>query len=67
MLVQQTPQVGGLRIAGTVQRQRQISQGKAAEIAGLSLADFIEALSRFQVCPFQYTTAELEAELQDAD
>jgi predicted HTH domain antitoxin len=58
-----------MRVAAAVKwyERGQISQGKAAEIAGLSRADFIEALSRFQVCPFQYTTAELEAELQDAD
>jgi len=30
-----------------------LSQGKAAEIADLSRADFIAALSRFSVSPFQ--------------
>ncbi len=37
-----------------------ISQGKAAEIAGVSRHDFLEALSRFHVSPFQITASELE-------
>jgi predicted HTH domain antitoxin len=45
----------------------QISQERAAEIAGLSKAEFINALNRFQVSPFQYTEAELREELRDAD
>jgi len=40
-----------------------LSQGKAAEIAGVSRAEFIDALSRFKVSPFQYTAAELAEEL----
>jgi predicted HTH domain antitoxin len=45
----------------------QISQERAAEIAGLSRAGFISALSHFQVSPFQYAEAELREELKDAD
>ncbi|BAC90601.1 UPF0175 family protein [Gloeobacter violaceus] len=45
----------------------QISQSKAAEIAGLSRAEFINALFRYQVSPCQYTEAELARELSDAD
>ncbi len=45
----------------------QISQERAAEIAGLSRAAFISALGRFQISPFQYTEAELHRELVDAD
>jgi predicted HTH domain antitoxin len=45
----------------------EISQGKAAEIAGLSRADFINALSRYQVSVLQYTAEELEQELANAD
>ncbi|MEM9904153.1 MAG: UPF0175 family protein [Cyanobacteria bacterium P01_D01_bin.44] len=41
----------------------QVSQGKAAEIAGLTRADFIQALSRYQVSPFQVTPDELEEEI----
>jgi len=40
-----------------------ISQSKAAELAGLSRAAFLEALSRFQVSPFQVTPEELAEEL----
>jgi len=36
-----------------------VSQGKAAEIAGLSRTDFISALSKFSVSPFQETSAEI--------
>ena len=41
----------------------EISQAKAAEIAGLSRAEFITALSRFKVSPFQYTAEELTKKL----
>jgi predicted HTH domain antitoxin len=44
-----------------------ISQGKAAEIAGLTRVEFIDALSRFKVSPFQYTPEELQKELSDAN
>jgi predicted HTH domain antitoxin len=40
-----------------------ISQGKAAEIAGLSRAEFLFSLARFRVSPFQYDSGELAAEL----
>lgn len=39
-----------------------LSQGRAAEIAGLSRAAFLEALGRFGVSPFQYTADEVVAE-----
>ena len=42
---------------------RRVSQEKAAEIAGLSRADFITALSQAQVSPFQLNEAELREEL----
>ena len=45
----------------------QISQGKAAEIAGLTRAGFIEALSRYKVSVWQYAAEELEQDLVDAD
>ena len=44
-----------------------ISQEKAAEIAGLSRAEFIFSLARFKVSPFQYTAEEMAEELRDAD
>lgn len=43
-----------------------LSQSKAAEIAGLSRADFLTALARFSVSPFQSTHAEVLAESLDA-
>jgi predicted HTH domain antitoxin len=39
-----------------------ISQGKAAEIAGLSRAEFMNALNQFKVSPFQYNADEIVAE-----
>lgn len=41
-----------------------LSQGKAAEVAGLTRAEFINALARFQVSPFQYTAEELAKEVK---
>jgi predicted HTH domain antitoxin len=58
-----------LRVAAAVKWYElgKASQGKAAEIAGLSRSAFITALSRYRVTPFQYTEAELIDELRDAD
>ena len=39
-----------------------ISQSKAAEIAGLSRAEFINALNQFGVSPFQYSADEIVSE-----
>jgi len=39
-----------------------ISQGRAAEIAGLSRSELIETLGRFGVSPFQYGAEEIIAE-----
>jgi predicted HTH domain antitoxin len=43
-----------------------LSQSKAAELAGVSRQDFLEALNRFKVSPFQDTPAELAQEATDA-
>ena len=53
-----------MRIAAAVKWYEvgELSQGKAAEIAGLSRAEFINTLSRFKVSPFQYTAEELAEE-----
>jgi len=40
-----------------------LSQSKAAEIAGLSRAEFILALSRFEVSPIQETIEDLQSSL----
>jgi len=39
-----------------------VSQGRAAEIAGISRAELIDALGRFGVTPFQYDADELLGE-----
>lgn len=54
-----------MRIAAAVKWYElgQLSQGKAAEIAGLSRDEFVSALARFKVSPFQYTAEELNEEL----
>lgn len=55
-----------MRLAAAVKwyEMGKISQGKAAELAGLSRQDFIESLSRFNVSPFQVTPEELAEELK---
>lgn len=40
-----------------------LSQGKAAEVAGLTRAEFIAALHRYQVSPFQTSFATLLEDL----
>ena len=39
-----------------------ISQAKAAEVAGVSRAEFLAALGRFDVSPFQYDVNDLVRE-----
>jgi predicted HTH domain antitoxin len=58
-----------LRIAAAVKwyELEQISQGRAAEIAGLSRAEFITALGRYRVSPFQYTAEEVLEDLANVD
>ncbi len=58
-----------LRVAAAVKWYElgRVSQGRAAEIAGLSRAAFIDALARYRVSPLQYTAEELAEELRDAD
>ncbi|MEH1969089.1 UPF0175 family protein [Nostoc sp.] len=58
-----------MRIAAAVKWYElgDISQAKAAEIAGLTRAEFINALSRYQVDFMQYTAQELAQELVNAD
>ena len=58
-----------MRLAAAVKwyELEEISQGKAAEIAGVSRAAFIHALARFKVSPLQYTPEELIEELANED
>ncbi len=41
----------------------QLSQSKAAEVAGVSRQEFLHSLARFNVSPFQVTPEELADEL----
>ena len=54
-----------LRLTAAVKwyEMRLVSQGRAAEIAGVSRSEFITALARFGVSPFQYNAEEI---LEDA-
>jgi predicted HTH domain antitoxin len=56
------------RLAAIVKRYDagELSQGKAAEIADLTRAEFINALADFKVSVIQYTAEELADELKDA-
>jgi len=50
-----------MRLAAAVKwyETQRISQAKAAEIAGLSRAEFLAALDKFEVTPFQVSAADL--------
>ena len=41
-----------------------LSQGKAAEVAGISRQEFLQSLARFNVSPFQVTPEELVEEFE---
>ncbi len=53
-----------MRLAAAVKwfELKLVSQGRAAEIAGISRGEFLDALGRFGVSPFQYSAAEIAAE-----
>lgn len=57
-----------LRLAAAIKwyETERISQGKAAELAGLSRSAFIEALSRYGVSPIQVRPTGLEEEVDRA-
>jgi hypothetical protein len=56
-----------MRIAAAAQwyARRELSQERAAELAGLSRLAFVDALGRYGVSPFQVTTADLIREAMD--
>lgn len=58
-----------MRIAAVVKWYElgEISQAKAAEIAGLTRTEFINALSHYKVDFMQYTAQELAEELMNVD
>ena len=58
--------VGEMRLAAAVKwyEMHEVSQAKAAEIAGLSRSEFLLALTRFGVSPLQYEADEVVAEVK---
>ena len=60
--------VAEMRVAAAVQwyAQQKISQGKAAEIAGLNRVEFLEELYRRKVPAIQVTLEELKKEIDAA-
>ncbi len=58
-----------MRIAAAVKWYElgEISQNKAAEIAGITRSEFINALSRYKVDFMQYTSQELAEEMANVD
>lgn len=57
-----------LRIAAAVKwyEMRRVSQGRAAEIAGVSRAEFIGVLASYGVSPFQQTADEIVRDAEEA-
>ena len=57
--------VDEMRLAAAVKwyEMQLVSQAKAAEIAGMSRAEFLTALGRFGVSPFQYEADEVVQEV----
>lgn len=52
-----------LLAAAKLYEMRRVSQERAAQIAGLTRADFLQALARFEVSPYQDTAESLREEL----
>ena len=61
--------VSEMRVAAAVKWYElgRLSQGKAAEVAGLTRSGFIDALAQFKVSPIQITPDELALELKNVD
>ena len=57
-----------MRLAAAVKwyEMGKVSQSKSAELTGLSRQEFLDALYRFNVSPFQVTPNELREEIADA-
>jgi predicted HTH domain antitoxin len=68
--LRQTPTdfVREMRLAAAIKWYElgRLSQGKAAEVAGVSRQEFLHSLARYDVSPFQVTPEELAEELDRA-
>lgn len=58
-----------MRLAAAIKwyEMGEISQSKAAEVAGISRSELLEAFARYRVDFMQYTSDSLAKELADAD
>ena len=67
-ILRTTPEdfVRQLRLAAAVKwyEMGKVSQGKGAELAGMSRQEFIDTLASFGVSPIQMTPEQLEAEFR---
>lgn len=65
--LRETPEefVREMRLAAAVKwyEMQKVSQSKAAELAGLSRGEFLQALARYGVSPFQQSPEDLAEEL----
>ena len=59
--------VDEMRLAAAVKwyEMGKISQSKAAQLAGITRAEFLDVLALFKVSPFQTTSDELKEELSN--
>ncbi len=57
--------VAEMRLAAAIKwyEMGRLSQAKAAEVAGITRAEFLAALARYGVSPFQYGADEIVAEV----
>ncbi len=53
-------------IAAKLSEASTLTMGQAAEMAGLSIADFMDTLYKFNVSIFNYPASELESDVKNA-
>lgn len=56
-----------MRLAAKWYELGELSQGRAAEVAGVTRAEFLAALAQFKVSAFQHTAEELDREVRTRD